>query len=103
MRSRYSAYALGIPKYIIDTTHPTNLQFSSDRVKWSQQITEFCLNTKFQKLEILDFKENDQTATVTFIAYLVQDHEDISLMEKSDFEKVEEKWLYRSGQLSKPA
>lgn len=99
MRSRYSAYALSIPSYIMHTTHPANPQFSANGIDWSQAISEFCENTVFEKLEILDFQENGSFATVTFVAHLRQNGEDASFEEKSLFENVEGKWLYKSGEL----
>lgn len=100
MRSRYSAYALNLPEYIITTTHPKNPDFIHDTKKWSQKISEFCLNTDFNKLEILDFQDKDPFATVTFVAHLSQNNKDISFTEKSSFEKLNGKWLYHTGQVS---
>ncbi len=100
MRSRFAAYALCIPEYIIHTTHPANVQFCQDTQAWTQQISEFSLHTEFRNLEILEFQEMGSVATVTFVAHLFQDKKDVSFTEKSSFEKVKGKWLYRSGQLS---
>ncbi|MBI5272406.1 MAG: peptide deformylase [Chlamydiia bacterium] len=99
MRSRYSAYALCLPAYIIHTTHPGSPQFCHDTAEWSKKISEFCTNTKFKNLEILYFQETASFATVTFTAHLAQDKKDTSFTEKSYFEKIKGKWLYRSGQL----
>lgn len=99
MRSRYSAYALCLPEYIISTTHPASPQFQSEKNQWVQKISNFCLQTEFKNLEILNFQEKDQFATVTFIAHLSQNNKDLSFTEKSYFEKLKGKWLYRSGQL----
>ncbi|NDE82074.1 MAG: zinc chelation protein SecC, partial [Chlamydiia bacterium] len=38
MRSRYSAYALCLPAYIISTTHPASPQFCHDLTDWSEKI-----------------------------------------------------------------
>jgi peptide deformylase len=100
MRSRYAAYALGLPDYIICTTHPGSPQFHPDLVLWSQKISEFCAHTEFQRLEILDFQEKDRVATVTFVAHLKQNQQDLSFTERSYFEKIKDKWMYRSGQLA---
>ncbi|HSX38389.1 MAG TPA: peptide deformylase [Chlamydiales bacterium] len=100
MRSRYAAYALGIPDYIIHATHPASPQFCHDTEEWAQKITEFSSHTEFKDLKILGVQEGGSFATVTFIAHLVQDKKDVSFTEKSYFEKVKGKWLYRSGHLS---
>jgi len=100
MRSRYAAYALCLPAYIIQTTHPASPQFCDDVTEWSQNIAAFCSNTQFTGLEILNFQESDPFATVTFVAHLTQNKKDGSFTEKSYFEKIKDRWLYRSGQLS---
>jgi len=96
MRSRYSAYKLNLPDYIMATTHPKNPTYSQDKEEWRQNITQFSKNTLFHKLEIHDYQEEDPTsATVTFTAYLTQGNRDASFTEKSSFEKVEGCWLYK--------
>ena len=100
MRSRFAAYALCMPDYIIHTTHPASPQFCHDAKDWAQKISEFSSHTEFKGLEILGFQESGSFATVTFVAHLIQDQKDVSFTEKSYFEKVKGKWLYRSGQSS---
>jgi SEC-C motif domain protein len=97
MRSRYSAYALNLPDYIIETTHPRNAQYAENKAQWRQSISHFSKITSFPKLVILEFKENQNSATVTFTAHLLQDGRDASFTEKSSFEKVNNRWLYLSG------
>ncbi len=101
MRSRYAAYALNLPDYIIKTTHPTHSQYCRDLALWRRQISEFSLHTHFKKLEILDFKEVENEATVTFVAHLLQNEQDVTFTEKSWFDKVDGVWLYRSGEVFK--
>ena len=97
MRSRYSAYALKDADYIIDTTHPLNPSYSSNKQQWKEDILHFAQNTIFEDLEIHDFEENDNWAYVTFTAYLGQDSQDATFTEKSRFEKINGKWLYLDG------
>jgi SEC-C motif-containing protein len=99
MRSRFSAYALSILAYIIDTTHPANDQFDLDQQRWAQTLSTFCRETQFAGLEILGFQEGDSWGTVTFFARLIQGGKDVSFTEKSYFEHLNGKWLYRSGRL----
>jgi SEC-C motif domain protein len=98
MRSRYSAYALSLPQYIIQTTHPMNPSYQQEHKQWFQEILYFCQNTTFQKLEILDFIDGNQEAYVTFNAHLIQNNLKRNLIEKSFFEKIDRQWLYRDGQ-----
>lgn len=90
MRSRYSAYSLGLADYIIKTTHPENPQKSS-----RDDILNFCQLTEFTGLEILDFTDGEKNSYVTFIAHLRQNGSDVPIVEKSEFEKVDGKWLYK--------
>ena len=99
MRSRFAAYALNLPKYIIETTHPKNPQFSTDRTAWKQSISEFSRSSIFSQLKIADFKEQGDCATVVFTAYIYQNNQDCTFTEKSFFEKLDHKWLYRKGTL----
>lgn len=100
MRSRYSAYALHLPDYIILTTHQKCPQYQKDHLMWKKQIEEFSKTFTFEKLEILAFKENGSRATVTFRAHLTHGKEDASFTEKSTFEKIKGRWLYLSGEIS---
>ncbi len=100
MRSRYSAYALNIPDYIVATTHPASPQYSENKFSWKRSIEKFSQSSIFHKLVILDHKEKDTLATVTFTAYISQDSHDSTFTEKSYFEKVNHRWFYRSGQLT---
>jgi SEC-C motif-containing protein len=101
MRSRYSAYALNLPGYIIQTTHPENPHFSHNIKTWAKEISDFCLLTQFKKLEILEFQETKDVAFVTFVAHLMQKGQDATFTEKSRFAKVQNRWLYQSGEIWK--
>ena len=99
MRSRYSAYALDLATYIVRTTHPASPQYCPDLQLWAKKISEFSHHTEFKKLEVLHFQERGNLATVTFTAHIVQNRKDATFTEKSFFEKLKNRWLYRSGQL----
>lgn len=100
MRSRYSAYVFNFPDYIVATTHPASPQYSENTFFWKRSISKFSRNSAFQKLEVLDVKEQSTLATVTFTAYLSQDGRDATFTERSYFEKIDNRWLYRGGQLA---
>ncbi len=99
MRSRYSAYVLNLPEYIVATTHPASPQYSDDKFTWKRSISRFSRGSSFLRLDILDFKEQDTLATVTFTVHLSQRGQDATFTEKSHFEKLGPRWFYRSGQL----
>jgi SEC-C motif-containing protein len=94
MKSRYSAYAANLPDYIIKTTHPDNSDFTSDTKSWRESIGHFTEQTKFLKLKIIDFTEEEEEAYVTFVATLSSGE----LKEKSRFLKIKGRWLYVDGE-----
>ena len=96
MRSRYSAFALGLADYIMATTHPNHPDFTDNKASWKQSILEFSDNTCFVGLKITEFMDGDDEAFVTFEALL----DNGILKEKSHFLKVEGKWLYESGEFT---
>jgi len=99
MRSRYTAYALNLPDYIIATTHPGSPHYSENKFSWKRSLSKFSSASQFHKLKILDFKERKSLATVTFTAYVSEDSHDSTFTEKSTFEKIGSRWLYRNGLL----
>ncbi len=94
MKSRYSAYALGQSRYIIDTTHPDNPDHTEDTAAWLAEIEAFSEQTEFRRLEILEFEGGDEEAFVTFHATFG----DGEMVERSRFVCEEGKWLYHSGE-----
>ncbi len=96
MRSRYSAYVVVEPKYLMQTTHASLLktQNEADIKAWAEE-------NKWHKLEIISAKNgqaDDTTGEVEFKAYFV-DYQGITQVhhEKSSFVKAGEKWFYQSG------
>lgn len=99
MRSRYSAYVVSLPKYIIKTTHKDNQDFTNDLKQWENEILHFCHNYTFEKLTILEYseKKDDTIAFVKFQANISLNTEDHSFIEHSIFKKVNDHWLYHSA------
>lgn len=100
MRSRYSAYAYGLSEYIIRTTDPKNVNYQKNHALWAKEISERCQNTKFQKLDILEFTNGAHEADVTFNVHFIQNNCPRSIHEKSHFRKIGPQWLYLEGILS---
>ena len=98
MKSRFSAFAVLIADYIIFTTHENNSDYISDLKSWNQDIMNFSKNTRFERLEILDFIEGEVESFVTFKATLFQNKKDISFIEKSRFLKESNIWFYVDGE-----
>lgn len=97
MRSRYAAYAKGLPDYIIKTTHPDNPSYKKDHAQWRKEISRFCHFTEFRDLEISEFTDGEREAYVTFTAYLDQNQIDTTFTERSRFLKEDGQWLYRES------
>ncbi|OCL94103.1 hypothetical protein AAX29_00646 [Aliarcobacter thereius] len=98
MKSRFSAFAFLRSDYIMKTTHKKNCDFSLDTLAWNKDIEQFCKNTSFKELEILDFIDDDFESFVTFKANLYQNKKDLSFIEKSRFLKENNIWLYVDGE-----
>lgn len=95
MRSRYSAYALGLADYLIETTHPDFRRTDTDA--WRDELVFYSRNSKFQILEIADFTDGEDEAFVTFSVRILHDSQDVSFTEKSRFAKLDGRWLYKDG------
>ena len=93
MRSRYSAYALGLIQYIMATTHPNNPDATIALSDWQNSISEFSKETQFIGLKILEFVNGEDESYVAFEAQFNHG----MMKEKSRFLKVNGKWLYESG------
>jgi SEC-C motif-containing protein len=98
MRSRYSAYAMHLADYIVQTTHRANPRFIKDTEAWAKQVLEFAQKTQYEKLEIVSFQDGSPIAYVTFTAHLKQGDRDLTFTEKSTFEKVGDRWMYLNGE-----
>lgn len=101
MRSRYSAYALGLTDYLIETTHPKSPHLVADKKQWFNQIQAFSKQVKFEGLEILETKNGDSEAFVTFVAHLSKDGTDLTFTERSRFLKQGHAWKYVDGKIAK--
>ena len=90
MRSRYTAFALGLESYLLQTWHkntcPHALNLSNDEpIKW--------LGLEIKSTE----KINDHSASVTFVAHYEAAGEVHSMHEVSQFILIHGLWFYESG------
>jgi SEC-C motif-containing protein len=93
MRSRYSAYALNKPEYIIQTTHPESRHWRENQAAWRIELEQFSTGTRFAGLQILAATED----MVMFRAILFQNTTDVSFTENSLFRQKDGRWLYLDG------
>lgn len=101
MRSRYSAYVLNLPEYLVKTTHPASPYYMENKFAWKRSMSQRSQESTFKRLEILDFQEKGLLATVTFIAFVSKGDVDATFTEISYFEKFKGQWLYLRGQLTR--
>ena len=92
MRSRYSAYVLGLEDYLLATWHPATRPAALDldvppRPQW--------LGLAVKSHAPLDASH----ATVEFIARYKRNGRAFKLHETSRFERVDGRWLYVGGEI----
>jgi SEC-C motif domain protein len=97
LRSRYSAYALNLPHYIIETTHIENSEYQRDVKEWEKRILNFSSTHFFEGVEILSVENKREETTIRFIARLKKGVDSASFIEKSLFVKQDGRWFYREG------
>ena len=94
MRSRYTAYALGEVDYVLETTHPDGPQAERDREEWRRSVERFSRESTFEALEVLAHETQGDVAWVTFRAQVSDRGRDRSFVERSEFRRVDGRWLY---------
>ena len=87
MRSRYSAYALGLADYVLDTWHPA---YRPDTLNLDKDL-------QWRRLEILEFTELGERAIVEFRAHWRQKMERGIVHERSSFTHENDRWYYTTG------
>eukprot|EP00980_Cylindrotheca_fusiformis_P014495 scaffold3875_cov123-Cylindrotheca_fusiformis.AAC.15 len=104
VKARYSAYAKKLPDFLIASTHPLHKDFRNDLKQWKETIkTNMYDNFELPRCIISNeqYEEDDQRASVTFIAELVlrETGEVTAFMETSTFERAKTHggWLYLNG------
>lgn len=96
MKSRYSAYVVGLSHHIIRTTHPDNPEYDADIKAWGRSIETFSRNTLFLGLEIQAYHERGKEAYVTFVAEM----DSGKMRERSRFVCEDGVWLYVDGEVA---
>jgi SEC-C motif-containing protein len=97
MRSRFSAYSIGLVEHIITTTDPSGPHWSPDSARWKSDIRHFMDSTQFMSLEVIDSNTEAETGWVHFSAQLHQGGSAHELSEKSHFVKHGESWTYHAA------
>lgn len=96
MRSRYSAYALGLIDYVYQTHHPKHRGDKAGMQQWAEQV-------RFVQLEVLDTfqgQPQDKIGKVSFRAHYVLEGQRQVLKETSRFKRYKGQWVYVDGILT---
>lgn len=92
MRSRYSAFALGLGEYLVRTgDHDESAATLSE---WARSVTWLGLEVKKVERGSID----DDEGHVTFVARYVEKGVEVSLEERSFFRRGADGWRYLSGE-----
>ena len=96
MRSRYTAFVLQLEDYLLNTWHPKSrpvaLNLAEDPpTKW--------LGLQIKRTE----KTSESTAIVEFVARYKVAGKATRLHETSQFECIDGRWYYKSGEVNHPA
>ena len=93
MRSRYSAFVLGLGDYLVHSWHPDHLgNLTADQLSQT--------DTQWDGLEILAARggPSDDTGMVEFKAWFREGNERHSLHERSHFVRHQGRWVYADGE-----
>lgn len=91
MRSRYSAFQLGLVDYLLETLHPSK-RHPGEREALQKSISQ----TEWLGLKIIDHKEANNLAEVEFVAFYDDDPLG-QLRERSRFSREAGRWFYHDG------
>ncbi len=92
LRSRCAAYTLKLVDYLLSTMHPSTPKEIADR----KRLEEFCNQTQFLNLEILEFQEGEKFSYITFRLTFIENGKEHNYVEKSEYEKYRGKWLFKN-------
>ncbi|WP_429065936.1 YchJ family protein [Aeromonas bestiarum] len=93
MRSRYSAFVLGLGDYLVHSWHPDHLGgLTADQLSQT--------DTRWDGLEILAAQggPSDETGMVEFKAWFKEGDERHCLHERSRFVRYQGRWVYTDGE-----
>jgi SEC-C motif-containing protein len=108
MRSRFSAFALGLGEYLVDTLSSTHEDRSLPRAALVQSLSRLRERRRFLKLTVLEAPPPppDGDGEVLFHARIFEAGRDVSFAERSRFVREGAAWRYADGavvQVADPA
>ena len=97
MRSRFSAFALGLGEYLFETLHPAHALRARAKDEVVRELSRARQKTRYQALIVHEHEPGETQARVLFTARVFERGVDKSFSELSDFERVDGAWRYRDG------
>ncbi|MGH7280862.1 MAG: YchJ family protein [Polyangiaceae bacterium] len=99
MRSRFSAFALGLGAYLVDTLAANHEDRSHDPKALAMALSRAKDAQRFMGLDILETSEDGDRGTVKFRARIFERGVDKSFTEKSAFAREHGAWKYVGGEI----
>ncbi|WP_421259982.1 YchJ family protein [Aeromonas sp. 600774] len=94
MRSRYSAFVLGLGEYLVHSWHPAHLGGLT-----GEELSR--IDTRWDGLEIIASQGDpeDESGMVEFKAWFLEGNERHCLHERSRFVRYQGRWVYTEGEI----
>jgi SEC-C motif-containing protein len=99
MRSRYSAFALGLGVYLVETLSADHPDRKQDTEALAVMLSRAKETKRFLGLTIVDSHADDEYGLVTFRARVFERGADRSFTERSSFRKEPGGWRYQRGDI----
>ncbi len=99
MRSRYSAFALGLGGYLVKTLASDHAERAHDEVALARELSRARERQRFLGLTILSARDDGATGEVTFHARIFERGQDRSFTERSTFRREGGAWRYEGGEI----
>jgi len=97
MRSRYSAFALGLGDYLVDTLAASHPDRAAPRDALARELSRMRERQRFMGLAILHTSATEREGEVLFAARIFEKGQDRSFAELSRFVREDGAWRYESG------
>ena len=97
VRARWSAYALNLADFIMETTHPDNKDYEDNFDHWRVRIEAYSLRNNFNNLEIVSADGDTVTYRAEILAFMTRP---TTITEESKFAQVDGAWLYLDGDVN---
>jgi SEC-C motif-containing protein len=99
MRSRYSAFALGLGAYLVETLAADHPDRAQDETSLALALSQVKERQRFLGLRILESHAEGDRGEVVFRARIFERGVDRSFTERSRFRKESGAWRYEGGEI----